>query len=513
MKSQKKKKILVLIAIIVFICLGIGGFLLFKNKNTTNNENAINEQINDTQKQDSDKTGYDFIVDLMAEPEFWGVEDVPIYSYNSKEYREMLSKNYPEEDNSVSPERNKAIEAMPNGSGWKLIDEDTATFTRGYEGRLTYNFSEFKAIVESDWLYTTEWDFNTNTERLYESKTDHTLVKERPFKDCPNDLSEDEAKDYIGNLYEEEWFVKNSMLNYEAQFKAAECPLVNQPKGTLTSYKNKMSKVITRDDYYLNNTSYKPHQDKAFFETVGYEDVGILDSQKFITAPWQQPDYVWDYTKNTNLIWLDDYREILTLIEEIPDTELIAFNGGPGYYNADGTPGTMEMLYSCSYLAFCNLKEMSMFQDLENAKTINDISMMFFYPNKATNFLAYYVRPILKECYGVDAVYFCDSKQLKGNNQLVLGMSDSEFVSASKHGENDEIVGVEKYLMECNESRIGNVWEPSLWGDVNGDYDYLIDCMKSTCAKTNTPYMYSDTFLLNYFATVDMDIQRDLGLR
>lgn len=501
MKNSKSNKITVFIIITIAVCLGIGGFLLFKNKNTTNNENAINEQINDTQKQDSDKTGYDFIVDLMAEPEFWGVEDVPIYSYNSKEYREMLSKNYPEEDNSVSPERNKAIEAMPNGSGWKLIDEDTATFTRGYEGRLTYNFSEFKAIVESDWLYTTEWDFNTNTERLYSTTGEHELVKERPFKELPEGLSEEESREYIGNLYEKTWFVKNSMLNYEAQFKAAGCPLINQPIGTLASYKNKMAKQISRDDYYLNNTSYKPHQKLAAFETIGYEKIGIVDSQKFITAPWQQPDYVWDYTKNTDLIWLDDYRDVLDLVKKVPDTEKEEFEN------------TLEMMYSLCYLNFSNLDKMAEYQDLENAEAITNITTEWFYPNINSNFIAYYVRPILKECYGVDAVYFCDMNQLNGNNKLEFGITEEEFKSIYSDNEFDRVVEVYKYpLSSYKNSKTGNCWYATNM-DANGDMDYTIECMKSLCYRTNTPYMYSDTFLLNYLATVDMELQRYLGLR
>ena len=506
MKNSKTNKITVFIIITIAVCLGIGGFLLFKDKNIPNNENAINEQINDTQKQDSEKTGYDFIIDLMSEPEFWGAEDVPIYSYNSKEYREMLSKNYPEEDNSVSPERNKAIEAMPNGTGWKLIDEDSAIFTRGYEGSLTYNFSEFKAISIADPIgYIIEWDFNTNTETLYHA--DHTLVLERPFKDCPEDLSEDEAKEYIGNLYEEEWFVKNSMLNYEAQFKAAECPLANQPKGTLTSYKNKKAKVITRDDYYLNNTSYKPHQDKAFFETVGYEDVGILDSQKFITAPWQQPDYVWDYTENPNLIWLDDYREVLDKVKQVPDTELEKI------YDSDTNTNNMEMCYSLNYLDICNLEEMAMYQDLENAKTNNTIIAAMFYPNINSNFLAYYVRPILKECYGVDAVFFFDSKKLSGSNEADLGMSDTAFNSLKKLNKDNTItVYKNPFVFNSQESRIGNCWGYTN-SDANGDFEYTIEEMRSICAKTKTPYMYSDTFLLNYLVTVDMDLQQALGLR
>lgn len=503
MKNSKSNKITVFIIITIAVCLGIGGFLLFKNKNIPNNENTINEQINDTQKQDSDKSGYDFIIDLMAEPEFWDVEDVPIYSYNSKEYREMLSKNHPEEDNSVSPERNKAIEAMPNGSGWKLIDEDTATFTRGYEGSLTYNFSEFKAISMYDIdAYVIEWDFNTNTERLFESKTDHTLVVERPFKDCPEDLTEEEAKEYIGNLYEEEWFVKNSMLNYEAQFKAAGCPLINQPTGTLASYVNKMAKQISRDDYYLNNTSYKPHQTKTAFETIGYENVGIVDSQKLINAPWQQPDYIWDYTKNPNLIWLDNYREILDYVKNIPDTELENFSGNP------------EMLFSLCYLNFSNLDNMAKFQDLENAKEIS-VFYSGFYPNISANFLAYYIRPILKECYGVDAVFFTDYKQLNGSNGLNFGIDDAAFNSVYSDIQSDVDRTVEVFknpLSSYNNSRTGNCWIPANM-DANGDFKFAIDTMKSVCARTNTPYVYSDLFLINYLATVDMELQRYLGLR
>lgn len=149
-KKAKFKKPLIIIISVVAVCAA-GYFLFTQNSNKTNNELCDNCTIdggdNNSTKLNKAKyfnltfsgetkeyNAYDFIIEKMSQAQYWTNEEHKVDYHDS-----------------IFPENTQHIDAIPNGTGWTLIDENTATFARGFESRLAIKFSDNSAY--NDPLY------------------------------------------------------------------------------------------------------------------------------------------------------------------------------------------------------------------------------------------------------------------------------------------------------------------------------------------------------------------------
>ena len=151
MNKNKKTPIIITSIILIIVVAIVLVFVLRPKEETpiiTGDGNTTNEDVEEGSTEESKpsdsntiktETGsllsvtdnkvnaYDYILEIMNQPQFWSEEEFfPLYSFPWDE--------------------EPAKEALVNGTGWRLVDEEKAIFERGYKGKLTINFSEHIAI-------------------------------------------------------------------------------------------------------------------------------------------------------------------------------------------------------------------------------------------------------------------------------------------------------------------------------------------------------------------------------
>lgn len=353
-KLAKKTKIIA-ITLIGTLLIGIVTLIIINNKNTKECDNC-------TIKSHTINSAYDYILDEMSKPEYWGVEHM--YDYFSED------------------EVQKRLETIPNGSGWYLSDPKTASFSRGYDCVMTYNFSNF-TVRSDDGVFIEELDFKNNQKKTYKSSDPNNPIEVKDNLIECTDPREDTIY-FIDHLGDKVSFIKNSMMNYAYLFEQAGCPILLQPEGTLESYKNKKPTPVL--NYQILNTIWKKDYYHAREEETDYWGDAYADDT-LINAPWELDDYYYDLRDNPNLQWIEDYTEVNEIVKTLPEVSSMWTQNH-------------DMTYIP--IVFINLNKYDEYKE--------QTGML---PNVTSNIVAYVVKPMLEAVYGKDIVYFCDMKNLK----------------------------------------------------------------------------------------------------
>jgi len=319
--QKKKNKGLWIVVILLVIACGVFAFLYFSKdtpnppcdnctidpSDPTNPDEPSGQEEPETPIKDnkvidielSGKTvkynAYDFIIETLGKAQYWGTDQMPLYEF--LDYQEHHW-NYL---------------SQTNGTGFKLYDENTATFCRGYEGRLYINFSANTArcnpnnqIDASFNDADTPWKEDENIQEINFNTGEHTcfykwlvdadieyLTMYNATKDGYSHFSNITAKErdengyfyYTNHVY---WIIYDTMQYYEAIFEMAGCPLLNQPEGTLTSYKNKTINVPVE------------------LTTITYL---TKDGSDKISAIWTQEGFAWDWATYDDITWIDNLED------------------------------------------------------------------------------------------------------------------------------------------------------------------------------------------------------------
>ena len=141
MENNKKKKYLYIGIIIILITISIVlGIYTSINNRTINNNDCVDCVVEKDDKrlnlfnikysgETKEYNAYDFIIEKMSQAQYWTYDQYePIYNTVENHYE-------PSKDHVIN-----------NATGWVLYDEETASFARGYEGRLIINFADNTAF-------------------------------------------------------------------------------------------------------------------------------------------------------------------------------------------------------------------------------------------------------------------------------------------------------------------------------------------------------------------------------
>ena len=132
---MKKNKTLKISIIVILLALIICSIFVIKHIQApaTDTNKTDGEQIEEDNINYIETNAYDFIIDEMTKSQVWSEEDIPPYPTNNPDVdiTELAKKE------------------MINGSGFELVDENTASFRRGYLSSLTLNFSNNTQIPTS----------------------------------------------------------------------------------------------------------------------------------------------------------------------------------------------------------------------------------------------------------------------------------------------------------------------------------------------------------------------------
>lgn len=379
---MKRKLLLIVTIMLIFTACG-------KKEMVLVDENGESQTVK-VEKYDGTNgiSCYDYIVETMSKPQYWdGSVELPYASLSLKGI----------EDNP----KQLADEVLVNGTAFTLTDEESATFSRGYQSTFSLNFSEGTAetVVHKDvvpyvdrnfpegWFY----DFNNNIweARYIHNKTKNLLERVRPnvgFLPYADD-------DYHSSENNYGW-VKDDVLEYERKFSEAGCPLLNQPKGTLTEYK----------------------------EVLAHPE-NVTDDGK-INGPWELEGFAWDYKDYDELYWSTDIESLLYL--ELPDsgkmTRVQKFKRDENGHVIKDSNG--EFVYYDSSLNSNSMAFAAVVNPTTLSKLFEDSSyteMEFRYPDGMRFFgstgslAAYYLTPALKTLYNENAVYMVDANKLTGD--------------------------------------------------------------------------------------------------
>ena len=422
----------------------------------------IDDEPNEEQSiSQTDESAYDFIIKYMEAPEYWDEDDMPPYTI------------YPGVDLMA-----EAKKAMVNGTGWKLVDEKTATFQRGYEGILTICFSNFTAKWESGAAphmsegyryekYDLFYDYkNEIYQRIY---PDGTVEALRLYQNGDSVRDAVYFPEITRDGYFNDssmWMIKKTMLNYNQIFKLAGCPLLKEPSGTLTSYKKQKA-----------NEFKDPNE-------------GLLK------GPWQVDGFTWDYTQNKNLTWLDDFTDVLDA--EVPETETKVWSDG-----SQGHP------YSPAFLIISDLYSVENYSKDSSLKYELD----YEYTTVGSAFAAYVIKPLLDKAYGYNAVYFTDMNKVLGPSRVDGFIPESQFVCGldlTSYRGFDLLYEIEPLNKNVNESRIGTFEQGTVLG---GGLDFFYEHLGSIAHKNKYDWPFVDDYFFNFKCMYQIQTQREMGLR
>ena len=452
-KTNSKKGLFLVILIIVLAILLVLGFTLFKKPEVDLPELGDNFEKNELVQT----SAYDFIINEMSKPQVWSEEDIPPYPTND-----------PDVD-----VNELARQAMVNGSGFKLVDENTATFERGYLSKLQINFSNNTAFVDPD-INDEIIPFN-----IYCDFNENTYCFEYP----DGTKQKNEIKEYIEEgvysgekNYSPATYIKWMMQDYSDYFEEAGVPILNQPVGTLTSYKS-IKEV----------------------EEAYHKDEGLLK------GPWELDNFHWDYTQDETLTWLDDYRDVLNAKVETSIGQEVLYNCEKIYHYG----------YSPAIAVYVNKDDSTRYYN-KDVIELNQSEVVAL--NCTAAYCAYYVKPILDHVYGYNAVYFIEKNKLNGPNPVDCLMTEEEYlegISVDMYGDTDCYNIIEPLNNESTMpiTKIGNIEGIMPWGDVNGSAQFTNEQLRKVMEVHNKEQFMSQDYYYNFYMMYDFTVQKELGLR
>ena len=466
---KNKKKTLIIIAVCIAAFAGIFAISkIQKNTDSKENEPCENCTVNTVQSNNpfnivysgETKTynAYDFIIEKMSQAQYW--------TYDEYEPEYWAQANSGAETNFEVVTVKEHVNV--NGTGWVLSDENTASFARGFEGKMEIHFvnntaecntryATIDSIVRhndpsihfgthtrkydlSDFDITQDWtswyaeediddaeifahDFGyvlyDCNQRVYktlkydeitETYTDEFDVKE-PFG--PNYYILGGAKN---DLY---WEVENTLKFYNDVFKEAGCPLLNMPEGTLASYKNKTIEVPVE----LIELRY----------TDRWGD-GLIH------CPWRdQEDFELDITKRDDIVWLENYEDILN--QEFPaETEMFSID------MCDSEGNHIEDLKYPYYSP--------VFLQMETIEWLKEYG-----PDENSSIVANYYAPLYKHIFGFNGIYFINTDKYAYPDPYHLLKRDNFSTNKIEGKLNGDIIPIYKTGDVASDTEIEQRWD------------------------------------------------------
>ena len=251
--EKKNKKFYAILGVALVLVVAVVLIFVLKpntNQNEQNNQNCEDdscEVINHDDVNEEVQPGlfgliysgetvrynaYDFIIEKMGQAQYWTYDE-----YDPDYHFDHVDENGKWEEgwgvyNDYDTEHPRPIH---NATGWVLYDENTASFVRGFDGRLIIDFSNYKAY--SNPIYNISDSHIVDIMKpIGYTNNGHNFLEEdfNPERtyDFNNEIVPTEV--YI-KVYEE---IKNTFNFYNDIFDSLGIPLINKPQGTLTSYKN-----------------------------------------------------------------------------------------------------------------------------------------------------------------------------------------------------------------------------------------------------------------------------------
>ena len=397
---------------------------------------------------------YDYIIDRLAEPQYWDENNIPEYS--------------------TWQLQNAALLNMPRGTGWILRDENEAVFSRGYQGILTINFS--KKIAKNQ----VQEEFNDYSLENYQLYDIDALKVYRVFinneKEEFVDISEffktsDSDYDQFNAFTE----INDTFDYYEKHFSKVGCPLLGQKEGTLTAYK----------DVYID-TPYK-------------EEV----STKLIHNPWEQTNWHKNVFTDESITLIEDYLDVWKLKNPVYSNEEVIVN------TINGDTYTRN-IFSPYFVVYTKKSDNNLYieKDPYNSSYFEHINS---YQNKLSDFMLYYVNEICKDLYnGKSCVYSVDidnNEELTTNeNFFRYNMSEEEYRQSKIIGE----ISVVTYYYSQDKTIAGNI----IFDDVNNDkLISLAEYLDVVLLHYQKESRFSNDYIKNFGLYYNLDWQRLLGLR
>ena len=478
-KKDKKKKILIGVLICV---LAIVALFIAKpwNKEARNNtaveepcENCTVHKNNPFDLSYSGETikynAYDFIIEKMSQAQYWTYDEyhTPYWLYGPDENGNYFMPSYEEEP-------------IINATGFTLFDEDSASFARGCEGRLIINFSENTADANPDF-------------RMESNETEGYDLHDEPFGNMFESIYEFNDGIYyyytdeeLTDEYKQSWIVseeymswndtyneiKRTMEFYETIFKELDIPLMNMPKGTLASYKNKtieVPKELLEIKYWERFNDDKIHT--PFDERVGWD---------------------WYWENDEDNVWLDDYRDIFN--QQFPEATSAEMET---IYDFDDNRDYTYARYAPIFLSAANPNRSAEWKDLPRMATP-------WSENEGGAVAKYWLKPLYKHIFGFSGVYFTDSTKFNGDHQLTGFDTLDDFNGGLKVAGADEVVA----LYNAGECPIGFTYSMDGYC-LNGIQLY----MQELCDHYGVENPYGPDFLTNMHMLYDYNYQRRLGIK
>lgn len=495
-KSNKK-----LIIILLAIALLVAGLFIIKpwnkkpiidNEETPCENCAVEKDENDpfnlTYSGETVKyNAYDFIIEKMSQAQYWTYDQYhPKYNCDYEEH------NY--DDNII------------NGSGWILYDEDSASFVRGYESRLIINFSNHTA--ESDDKFADgyqRYEGNLAGKNTIDIINDEPYNGEQIFIDYANHTIKSHDVNFEDGSFDSEWDFDGQIITregnaipgnytteilhtfefYENVFSKLGIPLLNQPAGTLASYKNKTIEVPVE----LVDLKYWDRFNDDKIHTIFDERVG-----------WN-----WYWERNEEIEWLDDYREIMD--KKFPDS---TENELKSFYFVDLDQDKTYNYYAPLFLCIADRQEHT--SDNGRYKFTGTHSEEYIDSkingvNSAMDELitTYWLKPLYEHIFGFNGVYYVDSYKLE-NNPYDVNQSRT----------------YEQFEKGIKSDGVGNIVAVFNKGDFTTDSSYSLDTnwsngllyyMNEICKHYNVESPYGNDYVYNIYLINSKNEQERLGLR
>lgn len=370
---------------------------------------------------------YDYIVDTMSQPQYWS--DIPLYSsYQIQQEAE-----------------NKLI----NGTGWTLIDEDHATFTRGYQGIMTISFHDGISVhrLSSEFQPEKEYEqhfdiFNHTVHRIYSDPYQRT--------DMTSYFEEDNKLFSI---------IEKTFTQYEQRFQAAGCPLLNQPEGTLHKYQNQKAVIpIQKDDHKIH-------------------------------APWQQKKWHSEWTEDPLFIHLNKLEEIRKI--QIENREYVS---------------VMKLDQSTEKIAMYQ-PFFVLLTDKENLSEEIYFEHIHSYPTKLQDFVLYYLNELCS-LLDIPTVYVVDSlpEIQSGQKEYTYDMTIEEVLSSNRSK------GSQLLMFQWNEKEpiLKGIFYLDV---NQKKFDDLVNYIQMILNHKKIDNPFSEDYLDNFNLYYDLKWQRILGLR
>jgi len=397
---------------------------------------------------------YDYIVERLAEPQYWNETDIPEYS--------------------TWQLQNEALSNMPRGTGWILVDENAAIFSRGYQGILSIDFSKNMAknkIIEEFNPYNVEnyQLYDINEMKVYRVFDNHGTDEYIDISQYFN-ISDENVKQF--NALRE---ISNTFDYYEKQFSKVGCPLLKQKEGTLAKYK----------EVYINKSS----QAKV--------------SDQLIHNPWEQVNWGKNIFTDKSIMLIENYLDVWDQKNSIYSNEEVSVDtqNGNNY---------LINIYSPYFVVYTKRSNINLYTEKSpyNSSYFEHINT---YQDKLSDFMLYYVNEICKDLYnGESCVYSVDidnNKELITNeNYFKYQMSKEEYRQSKVIGEDSVVT----FYYSRDKTLAGNI----IFDDVNNDKlinlaEYL-DLVLLHYEKNNK---FADDYIKNFGLYYNLDWQRLLGLR